>query len=298
MGKFIDLTGMRFGRLVVLKRDYSTKKGVKWICQCDCGNITTVATTPLKNGHTQSCGCLQKEKAGSRFYKDLTGLTFGRLKVLRKAPSTKHGKSSFVCQCDCGNIVTVKGQRLIRGITKSCGCLRKDTAKTLKISHGMTGTRIYKCWKNMLQRCNNPKIAEYKNYGGRGISVCNDWATFQNFYDWAIQSGYRDDLTIDRIDVNKNYCPENCRWADRYTQARNRTDNIFITINGKTMVQKDWAKELNISPATLNKWYKKAQHAGTQTLITPKGRETFRLLMEAEGLIDMPDDAEDMADAG
>lgn len=257
MGKFIDLTGMRFGRLVVLKRSPDAGKGAKWICRCDCGNTTAVYTAKLKNGHTQSCGCLQKETAGSRYYKDLTGLTFGRLKVLHKASSTKYGRSRFECQCDCGNVVTVRGQSLINGTTKSCGCLRKDKAKMLKLSHGMTRTRIYRCWENMLQRCYSPKNAEYKNYGERGIFVCEDWHYFKKFYAWATANGYRDDLTIDRIDVNKGYCPENCRWADSYTQARNRTDNVFITINGKTMIQEDWSKELNVSTVTLRKWRKK-----------------------------------------
>ena len=257
MGKFIDLTGMRFGRLVVLKRSPDAGKGVKWICRCDCGNTTAVYAAKLKNGHTQSCGCLQKERTSLACRKDLTGETFGRLTVLHAACRTPYGHYRYVCQCDCGNIITVDGANLTSGATKSCGCFRKEVTRELKLSHGMVGTRIYRCWRNMFQRCYSPKNKEYKNYGGRGIFVCEDWHDFKKFYAWAIANGYRDNLTIDRIDVNKGYCPENCRWADWYTQARNRTNNVFITIDGKTMIQEDWARELNISSATLRKRRKK-----------------------------------------
>lgn len=211
----------------------------------------------MKNGHTQSCGCLQKERTSLACRKDLTGETFGRLTVLHAACRTPYGHYRYVCQCDCGNIITVDGANLTSGATKSCGCFRKEVTRELKLSHGMVGTRIYRCWRNMFQRCYSPKNKEYKNYGGRGIFVCEDWHDFKKFYAWAIANGYRDDLTIDRIDVNKGYCPENCRWADWYTQARNRTNNVFITIDGKTMIQEDWARELNISSATLRKRRKK-----------------------------------------
>lgn len=115
----------------------------------------------------------------------------------------------------------------------------------------MAGTRLYRCWRNMHDRCLNPKNKEFSNYGARGISICKEWSDFSVFYRWAVSNGYRDDLTIDRIDVNQGYSPQNCRWTNAYNQSRNRTDNVWITIDGKRMIQEDWAKELNISSSLI-----------------------------------------------
>lgn len=270
MGKFIDITGQRFGRLIAKEYVKTEKKGSYWLCVCDCGNQKLVKVSKLRSGHTQSCGCLQRERTHNACYKDLTGQCFGRLTVIGPALPSASGRTRFQCKCVCGKIVNVEGGNLVSGATKSCGCIRREITRKLKLSHGMVGTRIYRCWMNMRSRCLNPKNKEFSNYGGRGISICKEWNDFSAFYNWATLNGYRDDLTIDRIDVDKGYCPQNCRWANRYTQSRNRTDNVYITIDGKTMIQEDWAKELNVSSGLIRYRRKKYPSIWNPRLIREK----------------------------
>ncbi len=189
------------------------------------------------------------------FKKDLTGKRFGRLTVLEFVPNDKH-HSHWKCICDCGNTCETDGEHLKNGITKSCGCFKLEREIEANIKHGFKGTRIYRTWKNMKNRCSNPKRPDYKNYGGRGISVCDEWRKdFMTFCKWAMNNGYQDNLTLDRIDVNGNYEPKNCRWVDMKTQARNRSNNIVVEYNGKKMTLAEVSEKSGITSKILYRRY-------------------------------------------
>ena len=182
MGKFIDLTNQRFGRLRVIKRIKNNGRNTNWLCKCDCGKETEATSHILRKGEKQSCGCLHREFIISK--------------------NKKHEKSN---------------------------------------------TRLYKIYVHMKQRCYNKKDKNYIYYGARGIKICDNWLyNFMNFYKWAFETGYKDNLTIDRIDVNGDYEPNNCRWATRKEQANNQTSNRLITYNGITKNISKWAEEYNI----------------------------------------------------
>lgn len=162
---------------------------------------------------------------------DLTGRKFGRLTVIERAGTNKHKKLIWCCLCDCGNKVNINGSQLHNGDTKSCGCLIKDFNNSKRVAYKKHKERLYRVWASMIQRCINPKVKAYKDYGGRGIAVCDEWYKYLAFREWAKNSGYNPDArfsecTIDRIDVNGNYEPSNCRWVDMKTQATNKRNNL------------------------------------------------------------------------
>lgn len=181
---------------------------------------------------------------------DLTGKRFGKLKVI----SFDHmggTRSYWNCACDCGGKRIVSSDHLKRGDTTDCGCYRKHIPNVVK--HRMVGTRLYQIWSLMKERCFNRNRKEYKNYGGRGITVCEEWLDAKTFIDWALKNGYSDDLTLDRKDNDGNYCPDNCEWVSRGIQANNRRCNRFYTYNGETKTLTQWAKENGLTYAQVAK---------------------------------------------
>ena len=200
---------------------------------------------------------------------DLTGKKFGKLEVIG-VHDTGSRKTYYVCQCDCGNIKVVRADALISGATKSCGCIKKEHDKinlTANHKHKMSGTRIYETWQDMKRRCYNKQNARYDRYGGRGITVCDEWLNnFQSFYDWAISNGYSDDLTIDRIDNDGNYEPSNCRWSTAKEQCNNRGSNINITIGNATKSLMCWCEIFNVDYKKVHARYQRNGYEGIDRL--------------------------------
>ena len=183
---------------------------------------------------------------------DLTGRRFGRLTVIQRSENGKDGRAKWLCVCDCGCSTIVRGDRLRSGKTTSCGCLAIETRRNIHFTHGHSGTRVYNIWQGMKKRCYNPKNAHYNRYGGRGIAVCEEWLhNFQVFYNWAMANGYRDDLSIDRIDNDKDYSADNCRWVTCKENNNNTSSNKLICINGTTMTLKQWSEKKHVNYSTV-----------------------------------------------
>ena len=184
---------------------------------------------------------------------DLTNQRFGKLTAIRPACKDHRGEYKWLCKCDCGNETVVYGSHLRKGDTVSCGCVMRNVSKT----HGESKTRLYTIWQHMKSRCDNPNTDHYDCYGGRGIKYCDEWKTFEVFKEWAVSNGYTDELTIDRIDVNGNYEPSNCRWATRKLQGENTRKAKQITHNGETHSLREWGKILGIPKSTIQARYQR-----------------------------------------
>lgn len=188
--------------------------------------------------------------------KDITGQRFGRLVALEYIGKRNVGvKKKYTvpiwkCQCDCGNICEVSLYQLTSGSTKSCGCLKRDKIRErnrANTSYPEEDKRIARIWRAMIHRCENSGDGAYDTYGGRGISVCEEWHDFCVFREWARTNGYDDNKSIDRIDYNGNYCPENCRWCTHQEQCNNTRANKYLEYNGKTQTLAEWCRELNLN---------------------------------------------------
>ena len=178
--------------------------------------------------------------------KDISNQRFGRLIAIE--PTKIKNKTVWKCKCDCNTDCFYTYHALISGNNSSCGCLVEENR------HYCSDTRLYETWCNMKARCTNPKNTAYHNYGGKGISICKDWEfSFVNFKEWAMNNGYTDELTIDRINSKGNYEPSNCRWANRKTQGNNTSRNHIITYNGITKTMSEWSDELDISYTVLRR---------------------------------------------
>ena len=159
------------------------------------------------------------------------------------------------CLCDCGESTIVSSAHLRSGHTTSCGCYKAINMSKLFSKHHMTHSHLYYMWNNMKRRCYTESSSRYKVYGGRGIKVCDEWKDFSTFRDWALSSGYRDDLTIDREDNDGDYTPENCRWTDALHQARNRSTNIDIRIGNSVRCLTEWCEIFDLDYGTVNRRY-------------------------------------------
>lgn len=239
-----DLKGKKFGKLIVLEYVKNpNKNGNSWLCQCECGNKTYLNSYRLKSGHTKSCGCLNK-------HKKLEGKRFGNLTVIKRV-GRKNNSGIWLCRCDCGKEVTCYQSNILRGTSTSCGCLKSYYARQSRNCHGESTTVLYTKWTSIKTRCLNPNSQNYGSYGGRGIKICEEWLDFWTFREWAYENGYQDGLSIERIDVNGNYCPENCCWIEISEQANNRRTNTFIEYGGKKQTASQWARELGIGKDTI-----------------------------------------------
>jgi hypothetical protein len=184
---------------------------------------------------------------------NLIGKTFGRLTVIERGNNDNSGSSKWICKCECGNIKEIVGTVLRDGRSNSCGCLHKESISNMMSTHRLTNTSLYRVFRSMKERCSNPNCESYHYYGGRGINVCNEWRNdFLSFHKWAYENGYKKDLSIDRIDNNGNYCPENCKWSTSKEQANNKRNNILISYEGNLVSITEASRLSGIAHSTLN----------------------------------------------
>lgn len=258
-GKIKDISGKRFGRLVAIGFSHKDKGHYFWKFRCDCGKEVAIEKTSVVLGRTKSCGCYNKSFHSKEKIRIKRGDVFGKLTVLEYA-HTKNNEKYYKCVCSCGNCCIKRKKYLLYAPTCSCGCLkleslRKNQLKNCK-KHGLSKTKLYRRWCNIKNRCYDTKNIEYFSYGGRGISMCDEWKNnFKSFYDWSVLNGWDENCSrklcsIDRINPNGNYEPSNCRWTTMKVQNNNRRNNHLITIGNETKTLSLWLNVYNISRDT------------------------------------------------
>jgi len=196
---------------------------------------------------------MSKPKGVGRYERiDITGERYGRLVAIEYVGRNEKNNSISLWKykCDCGNEVVLPMSAVRSGNTKSCGCYKRDKS----IKHNMTGTKLYRVWKGMRDRCNKENSCNYFRYGARGIRVCEEWQGdngFQNFYDWSMENGYKNGLWIDRIDNNGNYEPSNCKWSTPKEQGNNRRVTVYYTIDGVSKTASQWSEISGVRPSVI-----------------------------------------------
>lgn len=268
-----DYIGKKYGHLTVIG-ETSNPQNIPYFnhfdFQCDCGNIISEEPNRVLSGHRTSCGkChFRKKESKPRFnIDDYIGKKNNMLTVIGIAERLPSDNCWYLsCKCDCGNIMRLTPHQFRKGIIKSCGCLKKVGTRTIdnRTKHPLYGT-----WKQMIDRCESPSNPKYYRYGKRGIKVCLEWHDFSNFIKWSDSIGGRPDgYTIDRINNDGNYCPENCRWASSYQQSNNKSSNVLLEYNGKTQTLKEWSVETGLKWSILHNRYLHGWNA-KEILTTP-----------------------------
>ena len=230
-------------------RERFGKKATMWKAQClKCGYEVSMRKCDLD-------GIVKRNASGCNrcFGNNILGNTYGRLTVI-DFPISRNGQREWLCECNCDKHTKLRVSyvQLRTGNTQSCGCIRIE--KLIDWNHANrkydpncdSNSRLYGIWTNLKRRCLNPNLKEYKYYGGKGVKVCDEWYEWELFKNWALSNGYKEDLTIDRIDVNGNYEPSNCRWVTMDVQANNKSNNKYIAYQGRTQSLADWCKELDL----------------------------------------------------
>lgn len=240
-----DFRGQRFGRWTVLNVPHRPGHNVEWYCRCMCGAEKWVRGSHLSSGMSRSCGCLN---AGLRFTlgHDLTGQVFHRLTVVRISP-VRGGVRKWECLCQCGNECVAKQQALLTGKQKSCGCYQREMRGKTQRKHGATGTSLYKRWNHIKSRCLRPQDPAFKCYGGRGITICEEWARSYEAFAAHIGEPPSENHSIDRIDNNRGYEPGNVRWALPVDQCNNTRRNRVVEVDGQAMTVAQWSRVTGVS---------------------------------------------------
>lgn len=197
--------------------------------------------------------------------RNIVGLRFGILTVLGEDKTFKHQKhQKWICRCDCGNVKSIYSHSLTQGRTKSCGCQMNKGKKGINKTHGMTNTRIYREWSSMRKRC-KPNSPNSKHYFSRGITVCKEWEKdFMSFYKWSMDNGYSDELSIDRIDNDKGYSPENCRWITIEDQQSNKSNTIHVMYDGEEYCLRTLCTKIGFPYKTAHKRYRSMKLKGLE----------------------------------
>jgi hypothetical protein len=240
-----DVTGQKFGRLTVVRFSHKDPKFGRsmWECLCECGNTTIVAIQGLSAGSTRSCGCLTNEarirKCKARF-QDQTGKKFGRLTAIQHLGS-RNKKVWYLFRCECGTEKEISINHVKSGRTVSCGCVGRTNAARHCTTHNQSRNPLYFVWAGMMQRCYDTDFVDYHNYGGRGITVCEEWHRVENFVR-DMTPGYQKGLQLDRERNDEGYSKENCRWVTHKQNNRNKRDTVYLAVGGVTRPVIEWAE--------------------------------------------------------
>jgi hypothetical protein len=235
-----SLIGKRVNNVTIVEVDNSKPHGkgveIRFLCKCDCGKIFSCVKSSLVHEKVNSCGCKKKMRY------DILGERFDRLLVVEKIGLSNHKELMWKCICDCGKETVVNSYALRNGTTRSCGCLCFESRGNHLL---LNWKKIHYARTNMLTRCYNKNFSLYSRYGGRGITVCEEWRNNSLlFYNWSISNGFSKELTLDRINNDGNYEPSNCRWVNMQVQSNNRHTNRFLTRNGETHTMAEWSRIL------------------------------------------------------